>query len=173
MFEKVILFLLAILFLIILPIISTYKYWNYKPFMKYALSLIWISYIVIIYEVINPRNTHYLNLLNKASNLTFGDNIKVFRKYTSFMNYKAQYHSCAVFEITNNVTDLNILKEEEKVVLPKFSQRCENMISQEFDTSKLISYKTVDEKSVTYWGYEKSNNKIFLVYNFHAMAYKD
>jgi len=67
MFEHIIIILMGILFLIVLPIMSTIKYWNYNPYMKYALSLIWISYIVIFYEVLFPRDSYYLNNLKRVA----------------------------------------------------------------------------------------------------------
>lgn len=173
MFEKIILILLAILFLAIIPIYATYKYWNYKPIMKYAISLLWISYLVIIYEIFFPRDSYYLNHLKNASSIKFGDDFIVKEKYTSFMNSKAQYYSCAVFETTNKVDELIILKEENINKLPNFETTCDNMIKRNFDIGRLKIFKKIDEKSAIYWGYEHNNNKIFIVYQYFAMANKE
>lgn len=173
MFEKYVLYFLAIFFLIVLPIISTFKYWNYKPFMKYVLSLMWICYIALAYEVLYPRDVYYKNLLHKSSNIIIGDELKIIDKYTSLMNIKAQYYSCAVFEVSHDVSDLKILKSEDSIKLPSLNTRCDNIISSNFDRGRLVTYKTSDNKSTTYWGYQPNQNKMYVIYNFYAMAYKE
>jgi hypothetical protein len=164
---------MGIVFLIILPIMSTIKYWNHKPYMKYALSLIWISYIVISYEVFFPRESYYINNLNKFSNITFSKEIKVIKKYTSFLNIEGEYSSCAIFEIPNNDKALlNNLIEDKKITLPNMNNKCSDIINKEFKRDDLITFKSIDEKNYRQWGFLKNSNKVFFYYKSFGMTNK-
>ncbi|WP_419766812.1 hypothetical protein [Arcobacter sp.] len=173
MFEHLIIILMGIVFLIILPIMSTIKYWNHKPYMKYALSLIWISYIVISYEVFFPRESYYINNLNKFSNITFSKEIKVIKKYTSFLNIEGEYSSCAIFEIPNNDKALlNNLIEDKVTTLPNMNNKCSNIINKEFKNNNLVTFKSIDEKNYRQWGFLKNSNKAFVYYKSFGMTKK-
>lgn len=176
MFEQIILILLAVLFLIVLPIISTYKYWNYKPFIKYVFILMWISYGVISYEVFFPRDSYYINHLKKASNLEFTDNLIIKDKYTSLLNSKARYYSCAVFEISGEnkklFSSLNIENVASVKSLDKVN-RCSEILNPLYNNSSLVSFKNVDEKNYREWGFIKNSNQVYFLYKFYGMANKE
>ncbi|ADG93474.1 hypothetical protein Arnit_1820 [Arcobacter nitrofigilis DSM 7299] len=173
MFEHLIIIFMGIVFLIILPIMSTIKYWNYKPYMKYALSLIWISYIVIAYEVFFPRESYYIKNLNKFSNITFSKEIKIIDKYTSFLNIEGEYSSCAIFEIpAKDKVLLSKLKEDKTTTLPNMNNKCSNMINKEFKNNNLVTFKSIDEKNYRQWGFLKNSNKVFFYYKSFGMTNK-
>ncbi|WP_428022976.1 hypothetical protein [Arcobacter sp.] len=173
MFEQIIIVLMGILFLIVLPIMSTIKYWNYKPYIKYALSLIWISYIVIFYEVFFPRDSYYINNLKSFSNIEFTNETKILNSYTSFLNIKGEYSSCAIFEVTNNEKNiLKNLKKDKMISLPDFNDHCTKIIKEQFKNDKLITFKSIDEKNLKQWGFLKDSNKIFIYHKYFGMTNK-
>ncbi len=173
MFEQIIIILMGILFLIVLPIMSTIKYWNYKPYMKYALSLIWISYIVIFYEIFFPRDSYYINNLKKFSNIEFTNDTKIISSYTSFLNIKGEYYSCAIFEVSRDSQRvLNAIKEENNAVLPDNQDICGKDINQIFNKNNLVSFKTIDEKNYRQWGFMKNSNKVFIYQKYFGMTNK-
>jgi hypothetical protein len=173
MFEQIIIILMGILFLIVLPIMSTIKYWNHKPYMKYALSLIWISYIVIFYEVFFPRESYYTNSLKSFSDINFTKDIKIVNSYTSFLNIKGEYFSCAIFEVSNDEKSiLNNLKNNKTISLPDFNDQCTRMISKQFENENLITFKSIDEKNLKQWGFLKNDNKLFIYHKYFGMTNK-
>ena len=176
MLEQIILGILAVLFLIVLPIISTIKYWNYKPLIKYALILIWISYAVIAYEIFYPRDSYYVNHLKNASNINFGEKTILKDKYTSFMNSKAQYYSCATFDVASNDIKLlnNIKKDDLKTEkLSLDLGECSKILNPMFTNKNLRIFKKVDEKNYLQWGFIENSNKVFVLYQFFGMANKE
>lgn len=173
MFEQIILILLAILFLIVLPIISTFKYWNFKPFMKYVLILMWISYSVIVYEVFFPRDSYYVNHLKNVSNIEFDDSIKIKDKFTSLLNFKSQYYSCAVFEISNSdKVLLKSLKIETNEKTLDLNNECIKILNPFIENKTILSSKNLDEKQYRQWGYIEGTNYVFVIYQYFAMANK-
>jgi len=173
MFEQIIIILMGILFLVVLPILSTIKYWNYKPYMKYILILIWVSYCVIFYEIFFPRDSYYINNLKKFSNIEFDKNIKIDSSYTSFLNIKGEYYSCAIFEISNNDTKhLQTLSNEEKINLPQNSNICTENINQIFNKENLVLFKSIDEKNYNLWGFLQGSNKVFIFHKYYGMTRK-
>ena len=173
MFEQIIIILMGILFLVVLPIMSTIKYWNYKPYMKYILSLIWVSYIVIFYEVFFPRDSYYINNLKKFSDINFTKEIKILNSYTSFLNIKGEYFSCAIFEVSNDEKSiLNNLKDNKTISLPDFDDHCTQIISEQFESKNLITYKSVDEKNLKQWGFVENSNKLFIYHKYFGMTNK-
>lgn len=176
MFEQIILALLALLFLIVLPILATFKYWNFKPFLKYALMLIWVSYGVIVYEVFFPRDSYYINHLKNVSDINFNENIMIKDKYTSLMNSKAQYYTCAIFEV--NETDKKLFSSLDvnnsfKTELLKKENKCSVLLNPLLSNSSIISFKKVDEKNYREWGFIKNTNKVYILYKFYGMANKE
>ena len=173
MFETLIIIAMGILFLIVLPIMATYKYWNYKPVMKYALSLIWISYIVIAYEIINPRDSFYINHLKNVSGSAFDDKMKMTYKHTSFLDSKGEYFACAVFEISpKDVKLLNSTKielEPSPFNTKELASPCKEEITKVFNNKDLLVYKKFEEKESRAWGYIPNSNKVFMTYNFRGM----
>ncbi len=175
MLEQIILILLAIIFLIALPILATIKYWNFKPLIKYALILIWISYGVISYEVFFPRDSYYVNHLTKASDINFSEDIKIIDKYTSLMNSKARYYSCASFEI--NEMDKKLfstlgLKNSEIIKPLEDVNKCSKILNPFFSNSSLKRFKKVDEKNYREWGFIENTNRVYFIYKFYGMANK-
>ena len=173
MFEHIIIILMGILFLIVLPIMSTIKYWNYKPYMKYALSLIWISYIVIFYEVFFPRDSYYINNLKNYSGIEFNNDIQIINKYTSFLNIKGEYFSCAIFEISKEDKKLlTTIKEENNAILVDNQNMCGKNINQIFNKNDLVIFKETDEKNYKQWGFLKDSNKVFIYHKYFGMTNK-
>lgn len=173
MLEDIVLIILGILFLIVLPIISTIKYWNYKPLIKYALTLIWISYTVIAYEIFFPRDSYYINHLQKASEVKFADDIQIIDKYTSLMNSKAQYYSCAVFETKSNTSDIfSNVTSQNRAELPIGKNKCMDIINKIFTNTNSISFAKTDIKEILQWGYLKNSNRAFVLYQFFGMENK-
>lgn len=176
MLEQIILVLLAIVFLVVLPILATFKYWNFKPFLKYALILIWVSYGVIVYEIFFPRDSYYFNHLKNASDINFNKNLIIKEKFTSLMNGKAQYYSCAIFEI--NEVDKQLfnsldVKNSFKTEFLDKKNRCSIFLNPLFSKESLISFKKIDEKNYREWGYIKNTNKVYFLYKFYGMANKE
>lgn len=173
MFETIILVCLGILFLIILPIMATYKYWNYSKVMKFALSLLWVSYIVIAYEIISPRDSFYVNHLKKVSASAFDEEMKIAYKYTSFIDGKGEYNACAIFEISQK--DVKLLSNTKIELAPsefnvkELSNPCKDEIAKNFNSPNLLVYKKFGEKEARTWGYIPNSNKVFMTYNFYGM----
>ncbi|WP_419764846.1 MAG: hypothetical protein ACNI28_00375 [Arcobacter sp.] len=173
MFEDIIIILMGTLFLVVLPIMSTIKYWNYKPYMKYILILIWVSYGVIFYEVFFPRESYYTNNLKKFSNIEFDENVKITNSYTSFLNIKGEYFSCATFEVSReNARLLTMVKKENNAVLPNSETICGKYINQIFNKNNLVTFKTVDEKNYKQWGFLENSNKVFIYQKYFGMTNK-
>ncbi|PLY11333.1 MAG: hypothetical protein C0626_01830 [Arcobacter sp.] len=173
MFESIIIVLMGILFLIVLPIMSTIKYWNYKPYMKYALSLIWISYVVIFYEIFFPRDSYYINNLKNYSGIEFNKNVQITSSYTSFLNIKGEYYSCAIFEVSREDKKLlNTIKEQSNAVLVDNQNICGKNINQIFNKNNLVTFKTTDEKNYKQWGFLENSNKVFIYQKYFGMTNK-
>lgn len=173
MLESLILIVLGFFFLIVLPILATIKYWNFKPFVKYALVLMWISYGVLSYEVFFPRDSYYINHLKNASGLNFDSNLIIKEKYTSLINSKARYYSCAVFEINEAQKKLfsNLDIKNSKFIKPLDNMnKCSEILNPILSNSSIISFEKIDEKNYRAWGFTKDSNKVFLFYRFLGMS---